>query len=128
MKKIHPRALLVVEPQEKVGMDVHVLMDMKFVYTKKVAHGEDLVAALAVAQKKFTNCAGIVVRSHVGSFSASRSALVIANVLAAVRQVPIHFVEHALSTPEEVYAALNTPVARFSYEREANITMPKKSP
>jgi hypothetical protein len=119
------QALIVIEPQEKMGLMVRVLVGAQFVFSKNVARGEDIVTALIGAHKKYSSCAGVVVRSHVGSFSASRSALVVANVLAATRAVPVHFAEHSLATPAEVYAALRTPVGKFSYEQPPNITMKK---
>ena len=62
-------------------------------------------------------------RAHIGSFSASRAALVAANVFAATRSTPIHFVESEIETPEQIAFAL-AHASTFSYQREAHITMP----
>ncbi len=118
MKKI-----LILEPLLERGMRIRVMRDGSFAIECLLEHGQDIVVALQKIKRGFADMDAILLRERIGSFSASRSALVVARVLSATRGVPLYIVDANLETPDAVMAAIaqqrNT---KFEYERPPNIT------
>ncbi|MCX6781245.1 MAG: hypothetical protein NT003_03995 [Candidatus Magasanikbacteria bacterium] len=107
---------------------MRVFLDGAWKITKLLDHGQDVVVALHELKLKKTVDA-IVVRSKIGSFSASRNALVAGETLSAVWGVPTIFVEAEIETPEQLVAAIEgadiKTDAAFEYEHSPHITMKK---
>lgn len=117
-------SVLVLEPQEKSGLVVRWFFSNHKMTVQELKHGDDLVVALAkeVEPKKLEK---IVVRIGVGSFSAGRAAVVVANCLGWWRAVPIYFVNRSIVSERDLAAALRYTKKRFSYAAPAHITKPK---
>ncbi len=74
---------IILEPLEGRGMRVRISDGKKWVGDKALGHGEDVVATLAGMMRGASRTVThIIVRSGIGSFSASRGAYVIGTVLA----------------------------------------------
>lgn len=117
--------LLVLEPLAEKGMRLRVMVDARWIATEELVHGQDIVAGIDRLKRHTKNAEGIVVRSGVGSFSASRSSLVVAQTLSAVWQVPVYFVTASIDTPGELMEALKHTKKTFAYERPPHITIKK---
>ncbi len=118
--------VLIIEPLPERGMMIRACDANDCFYSQAIEHGQDIAIAIEAVQKKIKKFDGIVIRSHIGSFSASRSALVAGNVLSAVHSIPLYITEHPLETPQEVTYAIAHTKKVFSYERDPHITQPKK--
>lgn len=117
---------LVIEPLLGRGMRVRVAEKGKWIAEKVLDHGEDTVGAIAAMGTKASRAQRIVIRARVGSFSASRTAIVVATTLSATRGIPVVVVEAEIETVEALEAAAAAPVRNFDYSSPPNITLSKK--
>lgn len=117
--------MLVMEPLAEKGMRLRIASYGKWSATEELAHGQDIVVGINRFKRYTKKVEGIVVRSGVGTFSASRSALVAAQVLSAVWHVPVYFVSAPIETPADLEDALKHTTKTFAYERPPSITIKK---
>lgn len=117
--------ILVIEPLVERGMRIRIADGDVWKAEKKLEHGQDIVVALHGLTRALLNTELIVVRARVGSFSASRTALVAGNVLSATRGIPLCVVEDEIETVQQLAQALKHAKKKFEYELPPNITLKK---
>src|SRR3989338_2146863 len=115
---------LLIEPLVERGMRLRLVSE-KSVWKKtvEIAAGEDVVVAIDRILRGVHECTEIIIRTNIGSFSASRSALVAASVLSATRGIPYTMVSASLETPDDVRRArAHATTKKFSYAHPPHIT------
>ncbi len=118
-------SILVLDPLPERGMRVGVCDEHTWLYTPTIVeHAEDVVALVARIKEKITS---VVIRSGIGSFSASRTALVIGTTLSATRGAALIVVSEEVTTPEDVFTAARHPISHFDYSKPPNITVKIKT-
>lgn len=114
--------LLVIEPLSERGMRLRIADGDAWKAERVLEHGQDIVAAIHSLGRACDGAEAIVVRARVGSFSASRTALVAGNVLSATRGIPLSVIEEEIETVEQLRHALKHTKKKFEYERPPNIS------
>lgn len=114
--------MLVIEPLPERGMRVRITDGVSWKAEKTLEHGQDIVAAIHALGRARENCEIIVVRGKIGSFSASRTALVAGTTLSATRGIELVIVEDSIETVEELRRALTHVKKKFEYEHPPNIS------
>ena len=114
--------LLVIEPLVDRGMRIRIAAADAWKAERILDHGQDIVVAIHSLGRAGADVEAIVVRARIGSFSASRTALVAGNVLSATRGVPLYVIEEELETIEQLQHALKHTKKKFEYERPPNIS------
>ncbi len=114
--------LLIIEPLAERGMRIRIAHGDVWKAERVLEHGQDIVVAIHTLGRAGADVEAIVVRARVGSFSASRTALVAGNVLSATRGIPVHIIEDEIETIDQVHRALKHTKKKFEYERPPNIT------
>lgn len=115
---------LLIQPLPERGLVLRVCENggRAWIYEMPVAHGEDVVVAVDSLLRSCSSIFDISVVCGVGSFSASRSALVAAAVLGATRGVPVRYVQGPIETPDDFARAPAHRVRAERYERPPHIT------
>lgn len=114
--------LLVIEPLEGRGMRIRVTDGVAWKTERQLEHGQDISQAIHSLGKVADGIEGVVIRARVGSFSASRTALVAGNVLSATRGIPLVVVEKEIETVAELLTAVKHAKKNFEYQAPPHIT------
>jgi len=114
--------ILVIEPLPERGMRVRITDGDKWKAEKLLEHGQDIVAAIHALGRAGDECKMIVVRAKIGSFSASRTALVAGTTLSATHGIELIIVEDSVETVEDLLRACKHSKKKFEYEHPPNIS------
>lgn len=114
--------MLIIEPLPERGMRVRITDGVSWKAERLLEHGQDIVAAIHAIGRAGENCEVIVVRAKIGSFSASRTALVAGTTLSATRGIELVIVEDEIESVSDLLRALTHVKKKFEYEHPPNIS------
>ena len=114
--------MLIIEPLLERGMRVRITDGVSWKAERLLEHGQDIVAAIHALGHAGDNCEAIVVRGKIGSFSASRTALIAGTTLSATRGIELIITEAKIETVSDLYRALTHAKKKFEYEHPPNIS------
>lgn len=114
--------ILVIEPLPERGMRVRITDGVFWKAEKLLEHGQDIVGAIHALGRAGENCQAVVVRGKIGSFSASRTALVAGTTLSATRGIELIIVEDTIETVPDLLHALTRVKKKFEYEHPPHIS------
>lgn len=114
--------MLVIEPLPERGMRVRITDGISWKAEKLLEHGQDIVQAIHSLGRAGDGCEAVVVRGKIGSFSASRTALVAGTTLSATRGIKLIITENSVETVADLLSAITHAQKNFEYEHPPHIS------
>ena len=118
--------VLMIEPLPDRGLKVGIVTARGWISEKIVAHAEDAVTALAGLRIKSASIDWIIIRSGIGSFSASRTAIVAGSALSAIFQKPLGVTNESVVTTNDLSRISIQEISAFDYASAPHITIKKQ--